>query len=186
MHNKLKRVCSLAVLLAMLTQMAACSNTDVSDTKETTAETKSATADNTEITEATEEDTKLCPNLPSDLKFDGEEVRIMQHPAGGGDWAEWLSRDLYAESITGEPINDAVFERNSYVEDKLDVKLNVSDVPDMAKSHSAASKRGNRRLPHFHRENKQPHRHCYGGISAQSLRCAVHGSHSAVVRRELH
>ena len=79
MHNKLKRVCSLAVLLAMLTQMAACSNTDVSDTKETTAETKSATADNTEITEATEEDTKLCPNLPSDLKFDGEEVRIMQH-----------------------------------------------------------------------------------------------------------
>ena len=48
MHNKLKRVCSLAVLLAMLTQMAACSNTDVSDTKETTAETKSATADNTE------------------------------------------------------------------------------------------------------------------------------------------
>lgn len=134
MHKKLKRVCSLAVLLAMLTQIAACSNTGVSGTKETTAETNSATADNTESTEAAKEDTKLYPNLPADLKFGGEEVRIMQHPAGGGDWAEWLSRDLYAESITGEPINDAVFERNSYVEDKLDVKLNVSDVSDMAKS----------------------------------------------------
>lgn len=77
------------------------------------------------------EEEKILPNLPADLDFAGAEVRIMQHPFQSGDWADWLSRDLYAESFTGEPINDAVFERNAYVSDKLNVALNVIEVSDM-------------------------------------------------------
>lgn len=87
--------------------------------------------DETTFEKESETEEKLLPDLPPDLDYDGAEVRIMQHPYIAGDWADWLSRDLYAESYTGEPINDAVFERNSYVSDKLDVSLKVADVSDM-------------------------------------------------------
>lgn len=132
MRNMTKRICSLLLLLAMLLPMAACSENAENTENETRGTQISDESAGTETSaDTTEEETKLLPNLPESLDFDGEEVRIMQHPMGTGDWTDWLSRDLFAESFTGEPINDAVFERNTYVEDTLDVSLNVIEVADM-------------------------------------------------------
>lgn len=131
--KKTNRILSFLLVSVMLLAAAACSeskqNNDSGEERGNKTASESTQADTGAETDA--EETKMLPQLPDDLKFDGEEVRIMQHPYQGGDWSDWLSRDLYAESFTGEPINDAVFERNTYVEDKLGVKINVIDVNDM-------------------------------------------------------
>ncbi len=41
----------------------------------------------------------------------------------GSEWAEWASQDIDVEGITGEIINDAVYERNAYVEEKYNVTV---------------------------------------------------------------
>jgi len=88
--------------------MAACSETEVQGETETEAAVGAETAGNTEPVEGVEtEPEKLLPNLEPDLDYGGSEVRLMQHPQTDGDWTDWVSRELYAEDFTGEPINDA-------------------------------------------------------------------------------
>ena len=79
------------------------------------------TSINTEQTETTQIETvaeKLKPDLP-DVNYDGADVRIMQHSFQTGGWQDWGSRDLFAETSTGEPINDAVYARNLFMSEKL-------------------------------------------------------------------
>lgn len=132
-NNKQKRLCSILLILAMLLPMTACSESSGETSGDTAAEQENAnevTADEA-VETVEEEEAKLLPELPENADYGGEEIRLMQHPFQAGDWADWLSRDLYAESFNGEPLNDAVFARNTYVEDTLNVKLKVLDVADM-------------------------------------------------------
>ena len=79
--------------------------------------------------EAEEEDTtdaygrELIPSaVPADLRFDGETFTVLsRYDANIFD----IQNEFLAESRNGEPINDAVFTRNSEVEDQLGVKLAV-------------------------------------------------------------
>ena len=135
--KKSKQHISLTLALIMLlSSVASCSeskNTEDGGNKASGSNgNDSQTQNDTSESETDEAETeKLYPDLPADLSFDGADVRIMQHPQQSGDWSDWLSRDLYAESYTGEPINDAVYERNAYVSDKYKVNLDIIDVSDM-------------------------------------------------------
>ena len=69
-----------------------------------------------EITGAPE---KLLPDLP-DMDFGGYDFRIY---SPGPSRVEWASQDIGADEETGEPINDAVYNRNRYVENKYNFNL---------------------------------------------------------------
>ena len=53
-------------------------------------------------------------NLP-DMNFDGHIFKVLTRAE---NWGDWQAIDVYAETINGETINDAVFQRNTVLEDK--------------------------------------------------------------------
>ena len=53
-------------------------------------------------------------NLP-DIDYGGHVFTVL---ARGENWGDWQNIDLVAETINGETINDAVFQRNTILEDK--------------------------------------------------------------------
>lgn len=84
-------------------------------TSKTTQETSEETSASTESESETEEQ----PDLP-DTTFNGEEfIFIVRGPS----YNEWQSQDIYVEEQNGEPIVDAVYARNVYLEEKYNIKI---------------------------------------------------------------
>ncbi len=76
-----------------------------------------------QTTAATEEDTGLRDNLPDDLDFRGEEITVISRGRLG-----WFHDEILVEKLTGDPVNDAIYERNKMVESRLNVKIiNLTD-----------------------------------------------------------
>ena len=65
---------------------------------------------------------KLEPNL-DDADFGGHEFKVMTRTSTDLDWLDWIPRDVEATEETGDTINDAVYKRNTYVEDKYNIKI---------------------------------------------------------------
>lgn len=83
-------------------------------------------------TEAVEEvTTQLKPDLPEE-DFGGYSFRVLTKGAFN---THWTSRDIYAAEATGDPINDAVYERNMRVMEKY----NFSVVEDPSQSDPAGA-----------------------------------------------
>ena len=122
-----------ACLLSLLTLTAAF--TACADSASTTAET-TAGAETTAAAEQTGE-VILEPDLP-DIKFDGEDFVFIVR---GESYAEWASQDIYAEEQNAEPINDAVYTRNIYLEETYNIKIKqfgATDVGNQAKKSISA------------------------------------------------
>lgn len=73
-----------------------------------------------------EETTQLKPDLP-EQDFGGYSFRVLTKGAFN---THWTSRDIYAAEATGDPINDAVYERNMRVSEKY----NFTVVEDASQS----------------------------------------------------
>ena len=112
----------LAALLLMPT-IVSCSQNGSEETKgaETTADT-AAIADS----EAETDDETDDGNIRSweGLTFDGAEINIV------GRTEATYAIDFYAEEITGEAVNDAVYNRNAKVDNDLSVQLNYINGSD--------------------------------------------------------
>lgn len=132
--ENIKKTLALILALSMLTPaLASCSensaeksaenssesSADETSAPESTAQTETASAD-TE-TEA-EEETELQPNIPA-LDFEGATFTILTSGVNDTNGVDWVTYDVYADTITGEPINDAVFERNEYLNKTYNVKI---------------------------------------------------------------
>ena len=78
----------------------------------------------------TETGALISDALPEDLNYGDDEVTIISRYKEG-----WTSGEISVEGVTGEPVNDAVFERNKAVEERLGVK--IVSVEDNTDSHSA-------------------------------------------------
>ncbi len=104
---------TLLLLLTVTLAAASCAN----GAANTTGTESAADTDTAEV------DTKIYPDLP-EKNWDGAECRILVSLPGGGDWADWGSRDIIADEENADPINDAVYKRNLYVSDKYNVKIN--------------------------------------------------------------
>ena len=111
------RIISLILASMMLLSAASCSESGTND--ETTAQTA---GENTEAAapETIPEETGPVAELP-DKTYDGEEVMFLTSLNLGYDW--YTSYEIYAEEMNGQLINDAVFQRNTVVEDLLDIKI---------------------------------------------------------------
>ena len=108
----------ITMLLCMLLLASACgkgASDNESKTENTVAQDTETVPAETEITRENTPD-----NLPSDLKFNGETVVF--HVRGDQSCIE----DFYVEELTGEPVNDATYQRNITVSDRLNVNIAVA------------------------------------------------------------
>lgn len=120
-HFRFRTSCiSLLLALAMLAaSLCACavpgeptaSQTDPSNTAVTSAD---ASENNAETTPS-------C-SLP-ELDYGGDEIVILSRYREG-----WTAGEIAVESILHEPVNDAVYERNKIVEDRLNIKISSVEI----------------------------------------------------------
>ncbi|MBO6052557.1 MAG: hypothetical protein J6Q17_02350 [Clostridia bacterium] len=116
-----KRILTLllaAVLL--LPTLAACSESGTNNEKEQGA--ADGQAAEVTVQEPTEEEPEIGLDTAklqyADRDYGGYAYRIADRASG-----DWMTFDVYAPEITGEVINDSVFNRNSVLEDTMNIKI---------------------------------------------------------------
>ncbi len=113
------RILALVLASLMLVAAVACGKTDDPAATTTTAAQGDAADATTAATEATtespyDENGYLKTSLPEDLDFKGEEVTILW-------WTDVEKPEFVVEEVTGDLINDAIYQRNVNVQEYLNV-----------------------------------------------------------------
>ncbi|MCR5681868.1 MAG: hypothetical protein K6G29_05385 [Clostridiales bacterium] len=110
----------LAALLILPCFLAGCSeNKENSDTKADANTPSSDTNTEVEVEEETEfTRANVKDDLPDDLDFNGQELMFLARSKA------WFEGEMYVEELNGETLNDAVYNRDSKVEDRLNVVVN--------------------------------------------------------------
>lgn len=111
----------MALLLLGLSAVACADNGDDTPADTTTLAaaadtTPTAAADTTAAPETTDQ-YDVDDTLPADLKFDGETIRIISRDSDG------VRDEISVSDYSGEPINDAIYERNLDVEARLGIEI---------------------------------------------------------------
>lgn len=109
MKKPIAKLLVLAMLASMTTLYSCGNNAD-----ETTVDTKAPITDTQTETES--ETLYELDDLPSDLNYGGKTVTTY-------GWSDYDMVEFYAEEENGEIVNDAVFQRNLKVEERLNVTL---------------------------------------------------------------
>ena len=107
--NMMKKVIALFLTFAtLMIMLVACADGGVDP---------EATDAASEVEETTRQD-----NIPEDLKFNGEDITILNRA-----WVGWTWDEVAVPELNSEPVNDAMFNRNIVVHDRLN--LNIVSVP---------------------------------------------------------
>ena len=115
----MKRTSALSVLLLLAALLASCGESAAAPVETASGNDKAAVTE----TEAVTEEVRIDPELP-EKDLGGYDFRVITK---GTENVHWKSKDIYAESLNGEPINDAVFTRNSKLGEKYNFK--VTEIP---------------------------------------------------------
>ena len=118
-----KRLLTLLFAALLLTSTVSCSGTSEQENETTTLPAVTETATAAVETEPTEAD------VP-EKDYAGKEFRIFTR---GETTGKFWHKDLAAEELNGDPLNDAVYNRNIALAEKLNVKITPlwSDTADM-------------------------------------------------------
>lgn len=130
-YNSVKKRVLLLLLAALIILSAACggggaANPPASDT--------TAAADFTEETTVVES-MSYEPDLP-EADYGGETFTFWLRK-GWNDF--WTVADIWTEELTGEALNDAIYERNAYIEDKYNIKIEQFWAGDAGRGSSEIS-----------------------------------------------
>lgn len=118
----MKRIISMILLITMLLTAVACgkSDTNGADTTTTAAATEAPIAGDTStsVEETTlPPETGFAESIPEEeiaaLGLDGYTVNVFMRAEG----VTWDNQDIWVECATGDVFNDAVFNRNLYLEE---------------------------------------------------------------------
>lgn len=121
--KKNRKLIALLLSLAMVLPLAACSETTSEETAGTNAPAaEESTADGSTAEEETAEE-RLPLGVPETADFGGQEIRFLVWELAS--WADTVRsyRDIYAEAINGEAINDTVYNRNLMIQDNYNVVI---------------------------------------------------------------
>ena len=120
----LRVICALLLCAMLPVGALACGQADDSDAKQTSAPTTTSTNGDSADTTDNGLDAKgfVRDNLPADLNFNQETITFLT-------WSDVEHEEFSVESLTGETVNDAIYNRNQTVEDRLGVKLNFNGIP---------------------------------------------------------
>ncbi len=111
----MKKAICMMLFCAMLCAATGCASTSENDAPDVTENT----ASEGDTVPAETETEKLLPDLP-ERDFEGYTFRGMTK---GTASSHWSSRDFYAAELTGEAINDAVYNRNAAICEKYNFKM---------------------------------------------------------------
>lgn len=114
-HTLVTLFLALVTLLPTLISCASGGGTETTDVAANTDTTATTTVQETEETE-------LMPDIPA-LDFGGEEFMFLTSDENDTNGVDWKTYDVWVEATTGDVINDAVFERNLYLEDTYNVVM---------------------------------------------------------------
>jgi hypothetical protein len=134
-HIMKTRLLAFALALTLLASMLlACGGAKDTESTTTAATTTAAVGEATTTTvgEATTEATTTAdPNadeLPADLTFTGGTVRAVTRTEAAA------ANEMKAETITGDIINDAVYQKNTLVSERLGITLSVNHLEGQGSS----------------------------------------------------
>ena len=112
----MKKQKASSIVLALLLAVSACT----ACAGETQPESKETATEPVTQVETETETTRYAAELPA-RDFEGEAFTFYARIYSG----TWDAKDLLAEGITGEKINDALYERQTYLEDTYNLSLHV-------------------------------------------------------------
>ncbi len=117
------RIIIAFLILAMTLPMAiSCVDTGKDAVTTEPAKTEAPSGDSG-IEATTAEDTLFAPSdIPDDLRFDGTTINILY-------WDDVPNTEFFVEDQTGEAVNDAIFKRNSKVQEQFGVTLEFIGTP---------------------------------------------------------
>ena len=126
----MKKLFSLLTILAVLASPALCACGESKPNTDPSAE--NTTSDIPAAVEAEEnapapEETAYDPGIEQ-KDYAGRTFTIMDRSPDSSGW--WISMDVYSEELNGEPLNDAVFNRNETVNAYFNVKITPFTIPD--------------------------------------------------------
>ena len=132
--NKTRLLSAILALILLLSTLAAC-GAPVEDPTSSPTDTSSRPQE-------TEPETELTESLPDDLHYNDDEITIISRYREG-----WTSGEISVPELNSEPVNDAVYERNKAVEERLGVKIvsieiNNHDPSDVVNKVATAVKAG--------------------------------------------
>ncbi len=89
-----------------------------------TADTAAAEA----VEETEPADTRLTPDIPTNGDYGGDEIHFLHWYHTDWEKTVRMNRDLVASELTGEAINDAVYNRNLAIESAYNVKITMENM----------------------------------------------------------
>ncbi len=116
-----KRTLSLFLaLLILASAITSCSEKPEEQT-ETTGDT-APTSDSGDTAPVEESETELQPDLP-EINFEDRTFTFLTSGVNDTNGKDWQTYDVWVEATNAEVINDAVFERNLYIEETYGAKI---------------------------------------------------------------
>lgn len=125
--KKIARITSLFLALIMVVALLASCGGETNPG--TPGQSGTDTTKAPETTAAPDAEVRIDPNLP-DVRYDGYTYRIRVK----GEATNWSTIGIWADTKTGEPINDATLERNNAIKDKYGVDIVTIEGADIANS----------------------------------------------------
>ena len=119
-----KVLCLILSLVFLSTALCACGGGgQPAETKKPGDDTGTKSDDTTARSDETTFP-RVEDSLPADLNFNGEKVTILTYKL---DKTKNTLVDIYTDELNSDPINDSVFNRVKYVEDRLNVEISFPE-----------------------------------------------------------
>ena len=135
----------LIMLLSISGALISCNANNPKGTDNSGGDNNAATTQNPDENAGAQENTtqeKILPNLPEDVNYNGYVFTVLSHREESDDWLEPDPREIVSEEETGDPINDAVYKRNSVLKDKYNIDFKLVTNTDEKSLLSKAVKAG--------------------------------------------
>ncbi len=137
--KKQNRLAALVLALLLALPFASCASNEETNPDGAQTVNSSEAAGAEEIVPEETEEERIKPDIPETADFGGDEIYFLHwyHPS----WASTVrtNRDIYAEALTGEAINDVVYNRNLKIENDYNVKIAFENL-DLGQIDGAVSK----------------------------------------------
>ncbi len=119
---KIRIICLALAALLLILPLASCSESKTNAEEETAPVAEPPSASDETVPVEEEEPAEILPDIP-ELDFGGEDFTFLTSGTSDDNGSDWITYDVSAEELNGEVINDAVFERNSFLMETYNFKF---------------------------------------------------------------